>query len=120
MTQILIVDDRSDMRRLMTISLGKGYKLLEAVDGSSAIDVIQRQHPKIVLLDVKMPGAVDGLQVLDFIKGNRATEDILVALMTARGQAVDCEDARRRGADAYFIKPFSPLEVVAWVRRNLK
>ena len=120
MTQILIVDDHSDIRRLLAITLGKEYELLEAEDGVGALEVIRRQHPKIVLLDVMMPGEVDGLQVLEIIQGHRATKDILVAMVTARGQASDSEDARRRGADAYFIKPFSPLQVVAWIKENLK
>jgi CheY-like chemotaxis protein len=72
-----------------------------------------------VLLDVMMPGEVDGLQVLDAIKSNPQTKDILVAMVTARGQVADGDDARKRGADAYFIKPFSPLQVVAWVRSKL-
>jgi CheY-like chemotaxis protein len=120
MTQILIVDDHSDIRRLLAITLGKEFELLEAEDGVGALDIIRRQHPRIVLLDVMMPGEMDGLQVLEAIKANPQNHDILVAMVTARGQAADSDDARRRGADAYFIKPFSPLQVVAWVREKLK
>jgi CheY-like chemotaxis protein len=120
MTQILIVDDHSDIRRLLAITLGKEYELLEAEDGVGALEIIRRHHPRIVLLDVMMPGEMDGLQVLETIKANPLNHDILVAMVTARGQAADSDDARRRGADAYFIKPFSPLQVVAWVREKLK
>ncbi|MEO8121903.1 MAG: response regulator [Rhodoferax sp.] len=119
MSQILIVDDQAVIRRLLSITLGKDYEILEAEDGLGALEAIRRHHPKVVLLDVMMPGTMDGLQVLDAIKGNPLTRDILVAMVTARGQAADSDDARQRGADAYFIKPFSPLQVLAWVRSKL-
>ena len=54
------------------------------------------------------------------IKADPLIKGTLVAMVTARGQVADGEDARRRGADAYFIKPFSPLQVVAWVRGHGK
>jgi CheY-like chemotaxis protein len=120
MQHILIVDDHSDIRRLLAITLGTGYEILEAEDGISALEALRHHHPKFVLLDVMMPGPMDGLQVLDAIKGDPKTKDILVAMITARGQLTDSEDARKRGADAYFVKPFSPLQIVAWVRGQLK
>lgn len=120
MQKILIVDDHSDIRRLLSITLGKEYELLEAEDGASALELIRRQRPEIVLLDVMMPGELDGLDVLDAIKSDPTTKGTLVAMVTARGQVADGDDARRRGADAYFIKPFSPLQVVAWVRGHAK
>ena len=119
MTTILVVDDHSDIRRLLSITLGKQYQVIEAEDGVSALDLVRRHHPNVVLLDVMMPGELDGLQVLDAIKADPDTRDILVAMVTARGQVADHEDGRLRGADAYFIKPFSPLQVVSWVRSKL-
>lgn len=119
MSHILIVDDQAVIRRLLAITLGKDYDILEAEDGLGALEAIRRHHPQVVLLDVMLPGAMDGLQVLDAIKGNPLTREILVAMVTARGQTADSDDARRRGADAYFIKPFSPLQVLAWVQSKL-
>ena len=120
MQKILIVDDHSDIRRLLSITLGKEYEILEAEDGVAALELIRRHHPQTVLLDVMMPGELDGLQVLDAIKADPLIKGTLVAMVTARGQVADGDDARRRGADAYFIKPFSPLQVVAWVRGHGK
>lgn len=120
MKKVLIVDDHTDIRRLLSITLGKEYEILEAEDGVTALEAIRRNHPDIVLLDVMMPGEMDGLQVLDAIKADPHLADTLVAMVTARGQVADGEDARRRGVDAYFIKPFSPLQVVAWVREHMK
>lgn len=120
MAQVLIVDDHSDIRRLLSVTLGKKFTLVEAEDGASAMEIIRRDPPQVVLLDVMMPGEMDGLAVLDAIKGNPKTSHIVVAMLTARGQAADSTDAGKRGADAYFVKPFSPLQVVSWVRSKLK
>lgn len=119
-TKVLIVDDHSDIRRLLSITLGSTYAVLEAEDGMAALEVIRRQRPRIVLLDIMMPGELDGLQVLDVIKNDPDLKDTLVAMVTARGQAADYEIGKQRGADAYFIKPFSPLQVVSWIREKLK
>ena len=120
MHYILIVDDHADIRRLLSITLGKQYEIVEADNGAAALYAVRKYHPVAVLLDVMMPGEIDGLQVLDAIKSNAKTKDILVAMLTARGQQSDRDDANRRGADAYFIKPFSPLQVVMWLRDRLK
>ncbi len=120
MNYILIVDDHADIRRLLSITLGKQYEIVEADNGTAALYAIRKYHPVAVLLDVMMPGEIDGLQVLDAVKSNVKTKDILVAMLTARGQQADRDEANRRGADAYFIKPFSPLQVVTWLRERLK
>jgi CheY-like chemotaxis protein len=120
MNYIVVVDDHADIRRLLSITLGKQYEIVEAENGTAALFAIRKYQPVAVLLDVMMPGEVDGLQVLDAIKSNSKTRDILVAMLTARGQQADREEARLRGADAYFIKPFSPLQVVTWLRENLQ
>ena len=120
MIKILIVDDHSDIRRLLSITFGKAYEVLEAEDSLTALEVIRRQHPEVVLLDIMMSGEPGGLQVLDAIKSDPALKDTLVAMITARGQSADCEIGLKRGADAYFIKPFSPLQVFSWVREQLE
>lgn len=119
MSHILVVDDHADIRKLMSITLGKRFEILQAQDAETALMLIDQYHPRVVLLDVMMPGKMDGLQVLDAIKANPKTRDIIVAMVTARGQQADSEDARKRGADAYFVKPFSPLKVVGWVQEVL-
>ena len=120
MPVILIVDDHSDIRRLLGLTLGREFEVIEAGNGLSALEAVRHHHPDVVLLDVMMPGEMSGLQVLDAIKADPKTSDILVVMVTARGQVADGDDARRRGADAYFIKPFSPLQVLDWVRSHLK
>lgn len=120
MTSILIVDDHPDIRRLLNITLAKEFEIHEAEDAVGALEAISRHHPQVVLLDVMMPGEMSGTQVLEAIKGNPQTADILVAIISARGQASDLDDARKIGADAYFVKPFSPMQVAQWVRSKMR
>lgn len=119
MDKILLVDDHSDIRRLIRITLGKEFEVLEAEDGLTGLDIARRQKPALVVLDVMMPGAMDGLQVLDAIKADPELVKTRVIMVTARGQARDYEDGMKRGADAYFIKPFSPLQLIAAIKQSL-
>ena len=116
---VLIVDDHADVRRLLNISLANECQVLEADSGAAALDAVRVHHPRLVLLDVMMAGEIDGLRVLEAIKGDPATRNILVAMVSARGQATDHQAARARGADHYFVKPFSPLQLVNWVHDKL-
>lgn len=116
---ILVVDDHPDIRRLLTAALGGSYRIFEADSGQAAIEALHQHRPDLVLLDIMMPGEVDGMQVLDTIRKLPQTRNTLVAMISARGQVDDLNLADRRGADAYFVKPFSPMQVVNWVRQQL-
>lgn len=120
MPVILIVDDRPVIRRMIAISLGTEYEILEAQDRASALALIHSRGPQVIFLDVMMNGAMEGLQLLDEIKGNPQTRGILVAMVTGRGLPEDRDDAIKRGADAYFLKPFGLQEMLIWVRGALK
>ena len=116
MKKILIVDDHPDIRRLIRITLGKNYEIFEAEDGLSALYVTRKQHPDLVILDVMMPGEVDGFNVLKQIKKDPALAAVKVVMVTARGQAKDYDLGMNAGADAYFVKPFSPVKLATMVR----
>jgi CheY-like chemotaxis protein len=119
MTKILLVDDHSDIRRLIRITLGKAFEVQEAEDGVSGLEMIRQLKPDLVVLDVMMPGELDGLQVLDAIKSDPQLKRIPVFMVTARGQMRDQDEGIGRGANAYFIKPFSPLQLVAAIKSQL-
>ncbi|MDO8370897.1 MAG: response regulator [Pseudomonadota bacterium] len=119
MKTILIVDDHPDIRRLLSITLGGEYMVLEAHDGASGLEAVLAHRPQAVLLDVMMPGEFDGLAVLNAIKSNPDMKNTRVVMLTARGQSGDFREGLSRGADAYFVKPFSPLQIVNWLRENL-
>lgn len=118
MKKILIVDDQPDIRRLINLTLGKRYAIIEASDGSSALATAGKQKPDAMILDVMMPGEIDGLEVLRKIKGSPQTTDIFIVMVTARGQAADLESAIHAGADGYLIKPFSPLQLMSMLQER--
>ena len=108
MKTILIVDDLIDIRKLIRVTLSGAYEVLEAKDGATALQLIRHHHPCLVVLDIMMPGEMDGLQVLDAIRADTELKTTAIIMVTARGQAKDYDLGMSRGADAYFIKPFSP------------
>ncbi len=118
--KVLIVDDHSDIRQLIRITLGKGFEILEAEDGMAALAIIRSQRPRVVVLDVMMPGEMDGFQVLEAVKSDAALKEVRVIMVTARGQARDYELGMASGADGYFIKPFSPLKLIATIKELMK
>ena len=120
MYHVLIVDDHADIRRLLSVTLSNEYTLLEAADGATALDLVRRMHPQVVLLDEMLPGNTTAFSILQAIKSDPLTRDIQVAMVSARGQAADQKLANHLGADAYFIKPFSPMQVKAWVRSRIQ
>ena len=120
MKKVLIVDDHSDVRRLLKLTLGRDYDVLEAEDGQTALNIVRAAHPDLVVLDVMMPGRYDGLAVLDAIRASPETAGIRVVMVTARGQSSDYQDGIARGADAYFIKPFSPLKLSNLIQELLE
>ncbi|MEK9952165.1 MAG: response regulator, partial [Curvibacter sp.] len=101
MTKVLIVDDHPDMRTLLAYTLGGEYEVLQARDGVEALQIARRESPAAILLDIMMPGKLDGMAVLTAIKTNEKTSHTPVAMVTARGQASDVLRFKNSGADAY-------------------
>ena len=120
MQKVLLVDDHEEIRRLMRIALGREFEVIEAGTGEEALDMITREHPHLVLLDIMMPGRLDGLEVLQIVKTTPELKDTIVVLLTARGQGRDQEAGIARGADGYFVKPFSPLMLRDFIRDKLR
>jgi len=81
--------------------------------------MVKALRPDLVLLDVMMPGSLDGYQVCQKIRQEPGLCNIPVILLTARGQQADFEMGRQAGADAYLTKPFSPLELIDTVDSQL-
>lgn len=116
--KLLIVEDQPDIRKLIRLTLEfEGYELLEADNGVAGLAAIESARPAIVLLDVMMPGELDGYQVCERVKRDPALASTKVIMLTARGQQSDIDEGKRVGADAYLIKPFSPLELIDTIAR---
>ena len=113
MTRVLIVEDQADIRDLIRMSLEvQGYEIHEASHGAAGLQMAQALQPDVMLLDVMMPGELDGLQVCQRIKADPALAHIKIVLLTARGQVRDLDAGAAAGADEYLVKPFSPLTLL--------
>ncbi|MFM2058669.1 MAG: hypothetical protein RLY71_3054 [Pseudomonadota bacterium] len=111
--RILIVEDQADIRKLIRMTLEFGdFEIHEACDGETGLNVARGVRPHVMLLDVMMPGLLDGYQVCARIKEDSLLKDIQIIMLTARGQASDLAQGEKAGADAYLVKPFSPLELI--------
>lgn len=115
--RILIVDDNDDIRKLLRLTLDNAdIELLEARSGMEALQIVQRVHPRLVLLDIMMAGEIDGLEVCRKIKADPMLFDTRVILVTSRAQQSDIRTGYQAGADMYLIKPFSPLQLIDSIR----
>lgn len=116
--RILIVEDHPTMREAMRLVLeGEGFQIEEAPDGDEALAVVQRDRPDLVLLDMSIPGT-PGPDVLAAVKGDPATADVRVIVVTATGEE-GRSAAIAGGADHYFTKPFSPIALLQAVEEVL-
>jgi two-component system, OmpR family, response regulator AdeR len=116
--KILIVEDHPTMREAMRLVLEhEGFEISEAADGASALERIHAEPPDLVFLELNIPGS-SGTDVLKTLKGDPATADVRVIIVTATG-----EEGRSHvmslGADEYFTKPFSPRALLQTVERVL-
>ena len=118
MKRFLIVDDQADIRKLIRMTLEfEDCEIHEASTGASAMRMVIELCPDFVLLDIMMPGPMDGLQVCFVIKSMPELASVKVVLLTARGQVHDVEAGNEAGADEYLVKPFSPLELMSTIER---
>lgn len=117
--KMLIVDDNGDLRKLLRLTFGYGkYQIMEADNGQAALNIAMQEKPDLILLDIMMPGEIDGLRVCELIKSSENLKDCCVIMLTARGQREDFEKGARAGADFYITKPFSPLELIEIIERK--
>jgi DNA-binding response OmpR family regulator len=114
--KILIVDDREEMRKLVEASLrSESHLFVYAVNGLEGWHKVQDERPDLIVLDIMMPGVIDGLTVLRRLRATPDLKECKVVLLSGKGQQEDLARGLSAGADAYMIKPFSPRELVALV-----
>ncbi|NMG02504.1 response regulator [Azoarcus taiwanensis] len=103
---------------LMTLDFVE-FEIHEADNGPTGLRLARALKPDLVLLDVMMPGELDGYQVCEAIKSDPALSAVSVVMLTARGQQADLLAGEKAGCDAYLTKPFSPLELIDTVEGML-
>jgi two-component system phosphate regulon response regulator PhoB len=119
MGRVLVVDDEPDVLLLCRLNLQqRGHELLEASDGSSALDLARERHPDVIVLDLMLPG-MTGYEVLETLKQDEKTSDIPVLVLTARSLRADRERSHGLGASGFLTKPFLPSELCEMVESLL-
>ncbi|GAA3047621.1 SpoIIE family protein phosphatase [Actinokineospora globicatena] len=116
---VLVVEDNADLRGFLARLLGAHWPVTVAANGEQALALIRARRPDLVLSDVTMPG-LDGFGLLAALRGNPATEQVPVILLSARAGEEAAVEGLSAGADDYVVKPFSSLELIARVRSTLE
>ena len=115
MARVLVVDDEPDVLLLCRLNLQqRGHELLEASGGGRALELVRERHPDVIVLDLMMPG-ITGYDVLEALRGDDATSDIPVLVLTAKSLRADRERSHGMGAAAFLTKPFLPNELCEMV-----
>ena len=118
--KILIVDDEPNIViPLQFLMEQKGYETLVAQSGEEALEMISKEKPDLVLLDIMLPG-VDGFEVCEIIRLNPEWRNTRVIFLTAKGRDVDMAKGMVLGADEYITKPFSNQQIIDAVTKLLK
>jgi DNA-binding response OmpR family regulator len=115
---VVVVEDDPHISELVELYLRKdGFSVRRATTGTEALELVRRERPRLVLLDVGLPGELDGFAVCRAI---RSEGDTPVVFLTAQGDEIDRVLGLELGADDYVTKPFSPRELVARVKAVLR
>ena len=117
---IYCVEDDHSIRELMLYTLrASGFDAEGFEDGASLLEAMQNRRPKLILLDLLLPG-MDGIEILRRIRLNTSTADIPVVMATAKGTEYDKVLGLDSGADDYLVKPFGMMEMVSRIRAVLR
>jgi two-component system alkaline phosphatase synthesis response regulator PhoP len=118
--RVLVVDDDKDIVRLVRAYLQEaGYEALAAYDGETALHLLRRENPDVLVLDLMLPGR-DGWELTRLIRADARLAATPIIMLTARVEDTDKIVGLEMGADDYVTKPFNPREVVARVRALLR
>ena len=114
---IMVVDDEQTIRTLLKRILeSEGYEVILAADGNSALTMLEKREPDLVILDINMPG-LNGFQVLERI---RQHSNVPVIMLTGIGEATALGNALSLGADDFVKKPFNVRELLARIKTKLR
>lgn len=120
MYTVLIAEDESDIRELISFNLEReSMDTLPAKDGAEAFEIAKEKGPDLIILDLMLP-KMDGFTVFKELRLDSRTKDIPVIMLTAKAQLDDVITGLEMGADDYLTKPFSPKELVLRVKALLR
>jgi len=118
--KILIIEDDKHISKLVKYNLEKaGYGCTVADDGEEALDILSKEQPDLIILDIMLP-KMDGFELCRVIKQDVKRRNIPIIMLTAKGEEVDRIVGLELGADDYVVKPFSPRELILRIKAILK
>ena len=118
--RILVVEDDKDILELIKFNLQKEhYQVTRASNGEEALEIIKKDHPQLILLDLMLPG-IDGLEICRILKADSSLAMIPIIMVTAKGEETDIVLGLELGAEDYIVKPFSPRVLIARIRTALR
>ena len=118
--KILVVDDEDYIVELISYNLvSSGYSVITANNGIDAVRITKEEKPSLILLDLMIPG-LDGYDVCKAIRSDENTKDVLIIMLSAKGEELDKILGLELGADDYITKPFSIRELLARVKAILR
>ncbi len=121
MKKILIVDDSPEIRDLLERTLARGsYETVCACSGEEALMEARNHKPDLVLMDMMMPGTLNGTQAAKMLKSDPETKYCKVVMLTGAEEATVMNDALDAGADGFLTKPFSPSELLRQIEEFLE
>lgn len=110
---ILIADDDSDVRDLLTVTLeSAGYRTLGAKDGSTAARILAVAKPVAMITDVRMP-TMNGMELCKLARDTPAVRDMAILMVSGNSHSYDVKAGLKAGADGYLSKPIAPRELVS-------
>jgi two-component system CheB/CheR fusion protein len=116
--RILVVDDDIDGAQSLALLLGAwGHEVREAHDGVTALEAARAFRPQVVLLDIGLPGGLDGNEVARRLRDQEALDGVVLVALTGWGQDEDRRRAREAGFDHFFVKPLDPETLGEWLAR---
>jgi len=120
MSSVLVVDDERDIVDALEFNLKlAGFRVMAALDGTTAVDLARKHRPDVVLLDLMLPD-LSGNEVLRILRTEPGTKNAAVIVLTARNEEIDRVVGFELGADDYVTKPFSVRELILRVKAVLR
>lgn len=111
--KVVIVEDQPEIRLLIKLTLdSERYEFFEASDALMGHSLIEKVMPDLILLDVMMPGELDGLMLCDMLKSTDKYAHIPIIFLTGADSSEDHDTAMQSGASYYLLKPFLPQQLV--------
>jgi CheY-like chemotaxis protein len=116
--RVLVCEDQDAIRRMIETLVGSsGHEVVGVATGAKAVELASAERFDILLLDLMLPGVLDGFEVCARLRAQEATKELPIFIISAMDDPESRERARQAGATAFFGKPFRPLELLKDIQK---